>query len=183
MGNDKKENHWSQLYIAGITALAALAGSLITGNRMIEAQRIQNEQALKVMSGTNSQIELSIIREKCADYFILLQDVLLTANKKKDKIDEKLQLLNNKGYELIFYVRPELVSSTLYLNQITPKVVNSVGKEDFDKNKKEFYDALGKWFSDYIKEVNHYRQHTVPTESEDELIQLVYKMLSKEKME
>ncbi len=149
---------------------------------MIEAQRIQNERALEIMSGTNAQSELEVIREKSASYFLMVQNVLLELSsdpKNEKELEKIIDPLLKKGYELMFYAPPELAAKSVNLNIKMASLVKGVGLEDYDEKKKEVDGALQEWIKSYISEVERYRRHTMPAKFKEDFLNAILKSLSK----
>jgi hypothetical protein len=165
MTDEWKKNVILSLGVALLTTLAAVGGAWVTGQHMIDAQRLQNEQAVMKITSENAQNELKEIRAKASKYFRLIQNIMIAITKEdipKIELDNQMMLIGNEGYDILFLSPSTLGVRTLNLNAKIIKLRNGIDTDEYDKLEGEFQEALGAWFTAYIDEIEKYHTHTLP---------------------
>ena len=145
--------------------LGTMGGALVTGHFMIKSQKVQEDIILRELSGTSARQELSYLREKSLDYFVLLMQLkryLSDPIQNESKIFSHWDKIEQAGYAVMFYSGPKLGSKSLGLNKKVAETIGKVGTDEFKQAIKELDGAIAGWFYDYFMEVINFQAHTMP---------------------
>ena len=182
----KKENYLIPLFSALIAALSAIFGSWITAEKMIKGQKLQNEQALEILTGQNAEKELNFIREKALNYFNTMEHMISNFDITRNNsiyLNSKLNEIKKISFELMFYAPIDITKKALKVDAKVIDLLQNRKSDNYKEKQKDALHGLIEWQIFTIHELYRYKKYTMPTKTEiDDFVNILKQILNLEQL-